>query len=173
MKSRNNQHGELQVSGTIIIGYGNSLRGDDAIGCRAAHELEKVFRGDPDVEVIASQQLTPEMAEDVARSEFVIFLDAALADNPGTIHRMDILPEPGPGGFTHHLTPSSLLSAAEQLYGDAPAAIGLTLTGWSFELGERLTPGAKRRLPDLVHLAREVVEKHRRQGRDAALAIVR
>ena len=71
------------MPGTLIIGYGNLLRGDDAVGCRAAYELEQLFRDDPDVEVIASQQLTPEMADDVAGSDFVLFLDAATGEDAG------------------------------------------------------------------------------------------
>ncbi len=64
---------------TLIIGYGNLLRGDDAVGCHAAHELEQHYRDDPEVEVIATQQLTPEMAEDVSRCGLVLFLDASSA----------------------------------------------------------------------------------------------
>jgi len=75
------------VPGTLIIGYGNLLRGDDAVGCRVAYKLDQLFQDDPDVEVIASQQLTPEMAEDVARSNFVLFLDAATGEKPGTLRR--------------------------------------------------------------------------------------
>ncbi|MGC2108293.1 MAG: hydrogenase maturation protease [Candidatus Korobacteraceae bacterium] len=155
---------------TLIIGYGNPLRGDDAAGCRAAHELERLFHNDPDVEVIASQQLTPEMAEDVARSRFILFIDAALGDRPGAIRRMRVSPEPGPAGFTHHLTPSSLLSAAEQLYGDAPTAMVVTLAGWSFELGDKLSPGASRRLPELVRLAQGIVKNHRQAAHAESLA---
>src|ERR1700690_4603517 len=110
--------GDSTVTGTLIIGYGNLLRGDDAIGCHAAHALEETFREEPEVEVIASQQLTPEMADDAARRGFVLFLDASQEGTAGSLRRAAALPDPGPGGFSSHLTPSSLLSAAEQLYGD-------------------------------------------------------
>ena len=80
------------MTGTLIIGYGNLLRGDDAVGCHAAHELEQHYRDDPEVEVIATQQLTPEMAEDVSRCGFVLFLDASSAEKPGTIRQSRVLP---------------------------------------------------------------------------------
>src|ERR1039458_487126 len=89
-----------QVSGILIIGYGNLLRGDEAIGCHAAHALEEAFREEPEVEVIASQQLMPEMADDVARSGFVLFLDASQEGTAGALRRAAALPEPGPGGFS-------------------------------------------------------------------------
>lgn len=156
--------------GTLIIGYGNLLRGDDAVGCRAAYELEQLFRDDPDVEVIASQQLTPEMADDIARSNFVLFLDAATGEKPGTLRRARVAPQPGPSGFTHQLTPSSLLSAAEQLYGDVPEAMSITLAGWSFDLSNRLSTGAAHRFPEMIRLARDVVESHRQRMREKSLA---
>ncbi len=148
---------------TLIIGYGNMLRGDDAVGYRAAYQLEQLFGDDPDVKVIATQQLTPEMADDVAGSNFVLFLDAATGEEPGTLRCTRVAPQPGPGGFTHQLTPSSLLSAAEQLYGDVPEAVAITLAGWCFDLSNRLSPGAAGRFPEMIRLAQDAVENHRCQ----------
>jgi hydrogenase maturation protease len=156
--------GDSIVTGTLIIGYGNLLRSDDAVGCHAAHELEQHYRNDLQVEVIATQQLTPEMAEDVSRCGFVLFLDASSAEEPGTIRQSCVLPANTPSGFTHQLTPSALLSAAQQLYGDAPEAICITLEGWSFEVGNKLSSGARLRLPEFVHQAQEVVESYRQQN---------
>jgi hydrogenase maturation protease len=149
------------VPGTLIIGYGNPMRGDDAIGCHAARALEQHFWNDPDVEVMAAQQLTPEMAEDLSERDFVLFLDASFGDQPGTIMRTTVSPGTGPGGFSHHLTPSSLLTAAEQLYGDAPFAMSITMAGWSFDLGQKMSHIATRRMPDLIRLAQEAVDAHR------------
>lgn len=146
---------------TLIIGYGSLLRGDDAVGCHAAHELEQHYRDDPRIEVIATQQLTPEMAEDVAHSKFVLFIDAASQAEPGTICRFPVLPEATSAGFTHSLTPASLLTAAEQLYGDVPEAMCITLAGWSFALGNKVSHHARLRLPELVRQAEVEIEKHR------------
>ncbi|MFZ0311626.1 MAG: hydrogenase maturation protease [Candidatus Korobacteraceae bacterium] len=151
------------MTGTLIIGYGNLLRGDDAVGCHAAHALEQHFRDDPEVEVIATQQLTPEMAEDVSRCGLVLFLDASSAEKPGTIRQSQVLPGNAPGGFTHQLTPSTLLAAAQQLYGDSPEAICITLEGWSYEVGNKLSAGARLRLPEFVRRAQETVESYRPQ----------
>ena len=67
----------------LIIGFGNCLRGDDGAGCRIARKLDNYFHQDPDVRVIGAHQLTPEMSEDIAGSEFVLFLDAAVGEHPG------------------------------------------------------------------------------------------
>lgn len=145
------------MSNILIIGYGNLLRGDDAIGFYAARDLEQYFRGDPDVEVVATQQLTPELADDVAHSRFVVFVDCALNGAPGAIATREVLPQEDGVSIMHHLTPSALLHAAGQLYGDAPHAVTLTLTGWTYELSNMLSRGAQLRLPDLVREAVDTV----------------
>ncbi len=156
-----------QVSRILIIGYGNLMRGDDGVGCHAAHALEEAFRNDSGVEVIAAHQLTPEMADDVSRSKFVLFIDASSEETPGKIRQARVLAQEVPMGFSHYLTPSSLLTAAEQLYGDAPQAMSLTLAGWCFELGSKLSPDAKRLMPDLLGQAKDMVATYRQttQGR--------
>ena len=151
------------MSGILIIGYGSALRGDDAVGLHAARELESQFHGDPEVEVISCHQLTPEMADDISRSELVIFLDASCEGKPGAVRCTPISLENGPGGFSHHLDPASLIAAAEQLYGEAPRAFSITLTGWSFNIGSKLSGGAQLQLPVLIQRTREVVASHRKQ----------
>ena len=162
-----------EVSGMLIIGYGNLLRGDDGVGCHVACSLEEVFRNDSEVEVIASQQLTPEMAEDVSRNGFVLFIDASFGETPGTIRRTVVVPEAGPGSFSHYLTPSSLLTAAEQLYGDAPLAMSLTLAGWCFEIGSKMSAGARLRMPDLLRQAKETIASHRQRSHGTRLQATR
>ena len=151
------------MSGILIIAYGNALRGDDAVGLHAARELDRKFHDDPEIDIIACQQLTPEMADDITGSELVIFLDAACGEEPGTVRCKHISPVNGPGAFTHQLDPQSLVSAAEQLYGEAPKAICVTLAGWSFEVSNRLSKNAQHCLPELVRQTREIITTHRKQ----------
>jgi len=152
---------EKQLAGTLIIGYGNTLRGDDGVGCYVAERLGKHFRNQADVEVLAVQQLTPEMAKDISQSAFVIFVDASNHGEPGSIQRNPVSPERGPSGFTHQFTPPALLAAAEQLYGHAPEAISITLAGWTFDLSDELSPSANSRLPKFIEQVKEAVESHR------------
>ena len=147
----------------LIIGYGSPLRGDDNIGCHVAQMLEQQYHDIPDVRVIGAHQLTPEMAEDVAASEFVLFLDAAAGTPAGKIQLSPVKPQPGPLSFAHHLGPSMLLSAARELYGRVPRAELLTMVGAAFELSDRLSPAVLRRLPELFEQAHLIVESHRRE----------
>lgn len=152
-----------EVSGILIIAYGNTLRGDDAVGLHAARELDRQFHDDPEIDIIACQELTPEMADDISGSELVIFLDASCGEEPGTVRCKHIAPINGPGGLTHHLDPQTLMAAAEQLYGETPKAVCVTLAGWSFEVSNRLSRNAQLRLPELVRQTREIITTHRKQ----------
>lgn len=145
----------------LIIGYGSPLRGDDNIGCHLAQMLEQHYHDDPEVRVIGSHQLTPEMAEDVAGSEFVLFLDAAVGTPAGKTQRKAVKPQPWPLSFTHHLDPALLLAAAMELYGSAPRAELLTVVGAAFELGDRLSPALVQRMPEFFERAHAIVESYR------------
>ena len=149
------------MPGILIVGYGNVLRGDDGVGIHVARELERQFHDDPEVEIIACQQLTHEMAEDISASELVIYLDAAVDDEPGSV-RCRQLHADTPVGYSHDVTAEALVSAAEQLYGELPKAFSITFSGYSFEMGSRLSRAAQLRLPELLRQAREVITSHRK-----------
>ena len=59
---------------SLVIGIGNPLRGDDGIGWRLAAQLP----AGSGLGVRCRQQLTPELAEELAAVERVLFLDAWL-----------------------------------------------------------------------------------------------
>ncbi len=145
------------MSGVLIIGYGNRMRTDDAVGAEAADRLAEAYRDDPRVRVISSHQLMPEMARDIAEAEFLLLLDADAGDVPGAITKMVVTARGDESSFTHSCTPAALLFVAQSLYGRAPEAVSLTLSAASFELGMELSPTARRSLPDFVAAARQIV----------------
>lgn len=145
------------MSNIVVIGYGNTIRGDDAVGVHAAHRLEEKFRDEPDVRVIATQQLTPELAEEVSEAKFVLFLDAALRNRPGEIVETLVVPHGAMGSMAHHVIPEALLMAAEQLYGEAPSALSLTIAGKCFEVGSRMSQEVSQRLDEFVGRASGIV----------------
>lgn len=147
----------------LVIGYGNTLRGDDEVGFRVARMLEDCYRDDPDVQVIGAHQLTPEMAEDISASEFVLFLDAAVGEKAGEIKHATVTLRPGPLSFAHFLDPDLLLAAADALYGCVPRAELLTINGASFEVGGSVSPAILRQMPELFERAHSIVESHRHE----------
>lgn len=137
----------------LIIGYGNTLRGDDGYGWYAAERLRREI-DDSEVEVVALHQLTPELMEPLSRAERAIFIDAA-APLAATSHAG----APGQTAFTHHLTPGALVAGAKTLYGHAPEAILLTTPGENFDFGEGLSEAVQRALDETVEKVRAMLRR--------------
>jgi len=112
----------------LIVGYGNPLREDDGIGWRAAELLERnLAPGTADV--LECHQLVPELAAQVEGASMVIFLDAAVDQEPGAVvlapvERKEFSP------WSHHLSAGQVLNLADS----APPAFlitgGALRTGW-------------------------------------------
>jgi hypothetical protein len=155
------------MSPLLVIGIGNPLRGDDGVGPRLAAEAEALAprprRGrEPDLAVRAVQQLTPELAPEVAEARAVLFIDAWLA--PPTIHVPPVGPrlvslglgDPVPLGdgspamlsdLSHHLDPVTLLRLADLLYSGRPRAHELLGPAEDFPHRRRFSRGLRQRLP--------------------------
>lgn len=133
---------------TLIIGIGNPLRGDDGLGWDVASDLSSELRRD-DVQILATHQLTPELSDLVSRADRVLFIDAARRGDPGTLKCQPVLPVAPPARHSHALSPATLLSMAERLYGRCPAAYLLTIAGDSFDTGESLSAAVSNALPSL------------------------
>jgi hydrogenase maturation protease len=67
---------------TLVIGYGNSLRGDDGVGPLVAEQVAEWNL--PDVRSLSVHQLTPELASEMALAKTVIFIDAYFGDEKRT-----------------------------------------------------------------------------------------
>jgi len=134
----------------LIIGYGNPLRGDDGIGWHAAQRL---FERSAilDAEVMNCHQLTPELAEALSRAEHVIFIDARVGPTPGAVEVCEVTAGvPEYPTLSHHFDPSTLLALAQGLYGRAPEAWILTVTGESFADTDQLSASVQSSLPELT-----------------------
>jgi hydrogenase maturation protease len=125
----------------LIIGYGNEIRSDDAVGPRVAREIASW--GDPRLQAIAVHQLTPELVEMVAAAERVVFVDAGL-DDEGAVWTRLLEPAAGATGVTHSGDPRELLALADALYGRHPEAWLITVPAASLEFGEGLSVPAER-----------------------------
>ena len=141
----------------LVIGTGNPLRGDDGFGLRLAAALaERLPAGQ--AEVIATVQLTPELAEAMSGAERALFLDCRDGAPPG---RLEVTPvrlrnECAPA-LSHHLEASALLHAAAALYGRAPEAALLTVTGADFAFGTGLSPAVQAAFPGAVEHAAALI----------------
>lgn len=140
----------------LIIGYGNPLRRDDGIGWEAAQALASLTHGLP-IEVLPSHQLFPEMAEPISRSDLVIFIDACCDNSPGKLLFRTVTPERAfRNGFSHRVSPASLLASAEALYGKCPEAVLASVSGEDFGYGEGFSPAVQAVFPALLEQVKKV-----------------
>ena len=151
------------MTGVLIVGYGNALRGDDGVGWHAAGLLAD----DPRLtgaEVLARHQLTPELAADVSGASLVVLVDASADDNPpGSVWVRRIRPRhDAVGAWSHHLDPAVLAGLADALYGAVPPVVLVSVAAASFADGDRLSPALQRALPGVVETVARVVEEHHR-----------
>jgi hydrogenase maturation protease len=115
------------VPDTLLIGYGNSLRGDDGVGLVVAQRLQG----------LAVHQLTPDLAEPISQAAKVIFIDADVRLPPGEVRRAPVVETQSSLG--HHCTPGELLVIARTLYGHAPPAELISIGIESTEFRESLS----------------------------------
>lgn len=146
----------------LIMGYGNSLRGDDGIGQQVAGEVEQWNL--PQVTVKTLHQLTPELAEDLAQVDFAIFVDARLPESRPfpdlvQVERLTSTAEPS-CILGHASSPQMLLSLSQTLYGQVPQSWLISVAGVNFELGEHLSPTATEGVKVALTQIQQLIQIH-------------
>lgn len=122
---------------TLIYAIGNPLRRDDGAAQRVAELL-----GPGEYTLHCPRELMPEMAEDVAAVDRVIFIDADY--QPGEARLESLKAVCCPGLLSHGLRPCDLLSLTRKLYGFQGEAWVCRVPGEDFGQGEGLSQAAER-----------------------------
>jgi hydrogenase maturation protease len=125
----------------VVIGYGNTLRGDDGAGPAAAEAVAELEL--PGVRVLAVQQLTPELAECIAGARMAVFVDAS-AEQAERVTVESAPPRQGAETLGHVSDPGALLALAWALHGASPPAWLVRVPVTSFQFGESLSARASR-----------------------------
>lgn len=135
----------------LILGYGNPDREDDGVawhilrkivlklGLPAPDSYEDEFPEHDDIDLVFQLQLTPEMAEDIQAYEYICFVDAHTGNIPEPARLIAVESEFQNSPFTHHLTPQSLMSMCETIYGKKPDAVLLSVLGHRFLFTRQLS----------------------------------
>jgi hydrogenase maturation protease len=138
----------------VVIGYGNTLRGDDGIGIAVAEAIAAL--GLPEVRAIAVPQLTPELTELLAEVRLAVFVDATAEEADG----VEVLPM-GPADVApslgHMSNPRALLALTRAIYGAFPRAWLVRVHAIHFPFGEGLSPGAGRGVTEAVRAVAQLV----------------
>jgi hydrogenase maturation protease len=127
------------LSMILVIGYGNTLRGDDSVGCQVAEAVASWQI--PYLRSLAVHQLLPELAETIAEVDTVIFVDAAQVHDfsPHNITCERLAANRETTLRTHFLSPQLLLGLTQHLYHATPDACLITIPATDFTFGNPLS----------------------------------
>lgn len=144
----------------LVIGFGNPLCGDDALGWVVVEQLRR-HPACQHLPLITSQQLTPELAVDLAGADWVYFVDISENTGEDGVCQYPVQPATLEDGFSllgHYLAPGQLLALTRQTFKRAPKeAYVVTCSGTHFGVGEAMSPAVKALLPEFeAHLLREL-----------------
>jgi hydrogenase maturation protease len=141
---------------TLVICYGNPLRGDDGFGWHVAEHL--IGTRLENLDVITCHQLTPEFAEVIAQSRAVVFVDASLEVHAGKIMVQELEPNLSSINFTHHLVPAQVLAFSHSVYGRVPRAWLITVGALNLEHSEHLSPQVAAAIPKVLEEVQRVLQ---------------
>ena len=135
---------------TLIFGWGNPSRGDDALGPALLDAVEALRDDHPEwgaVELLTDFQLQVEHALDLEGRERVLFVDASASelDAPFSVVRLE--PARDSSFTSHALSPQGVMHVYEGLKAKPPPPCHmLAIAGESFELGSALSASAQANL---------------------------
>jgi hydrogenase maturation protease len=131
----------------LVIGYGNTLRGDDGVGPRVAEAIERLAL--PGVRALVCPMLTPELADPISRAHTVIFVDAAV-DAPQEVQLRKLEPSDSSQLMAHAADPRTMLALSRDVFGHTPQAWWLTIPAETLDFREELSPKAQRGFAEAV-----------------------
>ncbi len=141
----------------LIIGYGNTLRGDDGSGPYLINQLRQSLP-EGRAQLIDSQQLVPEMVEEIIQPDIakVLFID--VKRNQSQLCLLTPLKSPvKESSVTHQVGPELLLSLAAELYAQRRHGWLLSLRGSHFAHSDQLSQDANQALEKALSLIRRIL----------------
>jgi hydrogenase maturation protease len=127
----------------LVIGYGNTIRGDDGAGVWVAEQLRS--RAARDVDVLIHHGLDPELVDHLKDRRAVIFVDAGVAINDVTLSEISATKQERMQLRPHFSSPSHLLALCMALHGRIPErCYTVQIPSTDFALRESLTARTQR-----------------------------
>jgi len=114
----------------LIIGYGNTLRGDDGFGVDVVTLLQN--KSLKNTTTISAFQLTPEMALDLLEYSHIVFVDTAFSPSHEYILACS-LENTHNVNLSHHISAFHLIDILNTLYDHCPSFEIFSMLGNDFE----------------------------------------
>jgi len=148
----------------LVIGFGHPNRGDSGVGFHAARQFAGTSQ-ESTVRILATPELKPELAEEIADSDLVLFLGAHREGAPGSVREIDLTPATKAEGLlAYEQTPQTLVTAAKIVYGRCPEAKLIAVTGQNFSISATLSPRVQAALPGVGERIWQVLSAARKQA---------
>ncbi|MCX7163833.1 MAG: hydrogenase maturation protease [Betaproteobacteria bacterium] len=148
------------IAPTLVFGWGNPSRGDDALGPLFVEHFEALAALHPEwgaVECLTDFQLQVEHALDLQGRRRVLFVDASL-DAPAPCSLQRIAAAKDASFTTHAMSPQAVLKVYADIEdGEPPPCWLLAIRGERFELGEALSGSAQQSLRAALQVAADWV----------------
>jgi hydrogenase maturation protease len=150
---------EATMSRIYIIGFGSTLRGDDAFGPMVAEQLLERVTCD-EVRIDICQGMTPDLALPLSEADVAIFIDCSAEGTVGELVHRTIEPrESMDMSMVHFLDPEALLAWSAKLYGRVPVSHVLTTAGATFEIAEALSPRVEPIVAEAMAAAERIIHE--------------
>lgn len=134
------------TAATLVFGWGNPSRGDDALGPLFVEQFESLAALHPEwgaVEFLTDFQLQVEHALDLRGRRRVLFVDASV-DAPAPCALAGIAAADSVGFTTHAMSPQAVLRVYAEIENTTPPPTWLlAIRGEHFELGADITVAAR------------------------------
>jgi hydrogenase maturation protease len=142
----------------VVIGFGDPLRGDDAVGHKIA---ERILQwGLPEVRVIATPRLTAELSEALGRAHLAIFVHATPPSRRDEVAACALDPCPSKITSSHVEDPCVLLSITHATYGRYPYAWCIGVPAVNFDFGQNLSPEAEHGIGVALERINHMIEEN-------------
>jgi hydrogenase maturation protease len=144
----------------LLIGFGNTLRRDDALGCLIADKVSTWQL--PGVRAIAVTQLTPELAALVADATMVIFVDARAESTACEVRAEPVEPQQdGSLALGHGMSPQFLLGLSQAALERCPRSWLVSVPAANLSVGEGLTPQAEQGMREAIETIERLIARDR------------
>lgn len=149
------------MASILIVGIGNTLRGDDGAGPATARRLRESLSAD--IRVLVKDSDFVSLLEDWRGVDTVVVIDATSSKSePGFVRQYDAHERPLPAGFsrssTHALGLAEVIELGRAL-GQLPARlIVIGIEGRDFTAGEALSPEVSEAIDETARRVIEAIE---------------
>lgn len=157
----------------LIIGHGNDLAGDGAVGYQVVDMIASWHL--PSIKTIATQQLSPNLIDDIVLADYVIFIDACAGQSCARTIQLDpiIVGTQLPRTLASNSTgdsPLALLNLTQQRYGRTPQAWLLQVPTESSDLHDGLSATTQRGYDRAVRTIEQFLKTYQRPAWMSAIA---